>query len=419
MMKSFRDRLPAPAGQRHDLSPWSVLKQSMGKELTRITMPVVFNEPLSFLQRMTENAEYYPLLVQANNSDDPVNRMELVTAFIVSTLSSNLDRLNKPFNPLLGETYELQREDYKIVCEQVSHHPPISALHMESPSVIFEANLCPKLRFSGTQIIIKPEGRMSLTLKRLQETYSWSHVNCVVHNILVGKLWFEQNGQMHISCKQSSLQASIKFKPAGSDQRDLHRFEGHIIDGDERKIRCVFGKWTEYLKVAPYHDLDHSPRRTSEGPRKMYAKLNRLTQSLTVGSSPAGKSSSAEDDNLVHPDWRLLWEANKRPEHSKDHYNFTMFAVALNELPEGDELQRLPRTDCRFRPDIRKLEEGDLDGAALEKSRLEEQQRERRKALKKEGKQWEPLWFKETPEGSWAFTGQYWKREFSAAPEIF
>lgn len=29
---------------------------------------------------------------------------------------------------------------------------------MESASVVFEANICPKLRFSGTQIIIKPEG---------------------------------------------------------------------------------------------------------------------------------------------------------------------------------------------------------------------------------------------------------------------
>lgn len=76
-MNSYRDRLPVPAGQRQEMSPWSVLKQSVGKELTRITMPVAFNEPLSFLQRITENAEYYPLLVQANNSDDPVARMEV------------------------------------------------------------------------------------------------------------------------------------------------------------------------------------------------------------------------------------------------------------------------------------------------------------------------------------------------------
>lgn len=42
-----------------------------------------------------------------------------MTAFIISNLSSNLDRLNKPFNPLQGETFELQRDDYCVVCEQV------------------------------------------------------------------------------------------------------------------------------------------------------------------------------------------------------------------------------------------------------------------------------------------------------------
>ena len=36
--------------------------------------------------------------------------------------------LVKPFNPLLGETYELFIPGkLKFIAEQVSHHPPISA----------------------------------------------------------------------------------------------------------------------------------------------------------------------------------------------------------------------------------------------------------------------------------------------------
>ena len=38
---------------------------------------------------------------------------QYVSAFAVSALASNWDRLGKPFNPLLGETYELQREDFR------------------------------------------------------------------------------------------------------------------------------------------------------------------------------------------------------------------------------------------------------------------------------------------------------------------
>jgi len=38
-----------------------------------------------------------------------VQLFQLVTAFAVSATASNWDRTGKPFNPLLGETYELDR----------------------------------------------------------------------------------------------------------------------------------------------------------------------------------------------------------------------------------------------------------------------------------------------------------------------
>lgn len=38
---------------------------------------------------------------------------QYVAAFAVSALGSNWDRLGKPFNPLLGETYELERPEFR------------------------------------------------------------------------------------------------------------------------------------------------------------------------------------------------------------------------------------------------------------------------------------------------------------------
>lgn len=63
---------------RNDVSIWSVLKHSIGKELSKITMPVGFNEPLTFLQRMTEYMEYARLLRMASEQDDAVERMKYV-----------------------------------------------------------------------------------------------------------------------------------------------------------------------------------------------------------------------------------------------------------------------------------------------------------------------------------------------------
>lgn len=62
--------------------------------------------------------------------------------------------------------------------------------------------------------------------------------------------------------------------------------------------------------------------------------------------------------------------------------------MSLNEIkPDAP----ICPTDSRLRPDIRKLESGDIDGAALEKTRLEEKQRDARRLKKsKKGEEFTP-----------------------------
>lgn len=43
-------------------------------------------------------------------------------------------RLSKPFNPLLGETFELVTPDFRMVTEAISHEPPIVALELQGPN---------------------------------------------------------------------------------------------------------------------------------------------------------------------------------------------------------------------------------------------------------------------------------------------
>ena len=110
------------------------------QELSKIAMPIVFNEPLSFLQRISEYMEHTHLIHEACALSDSIERMQVelnrcsrlvlftgwcrvvrplctslcprcqvVAAFAVSAVASQWDRTGKPFNPLLGETYELTR----------------------------------------------------------------------------------------------------------------------------------------------------------------------------------------------------------------------------------------------------------------------------------------------------------------------
>lgn len=47
------------------------------QELSKITMPIVFNEPLSFLQRITEYMEHTYLIHKACTRSDSVERMQV------------------------------------------------------------------------------------------------------------------------------------------------------------------------------------------------------------------------------------------------------------------------------------------------------------------------------------------------------
>jgi hypothetical protein len=72
---------------------WKVLKDSVGKDLTRFCVPgknsilissVYFNEPISMVQKITECMFYYDIIKKANASNDSLVRMAHVAAFMVS-----------------------------------------------------------------------------------------------------------------------------------------------------------------------------------------------------------------------------------------------------------------------------------------------------------------------------------------------
>ena len=94
----------------------------VGKDLSTIAMPVSANEPTSLLQRLSEQLEYSELLDQAVNApSENGERLLYVAAFATSSFSNSRVKersIRKPFNPMLGETYELVREDKGIRISQ-------------------------------------------------------------------------------------------------------------------------------------------------------------------------------------------------------------------------------------------------------------------------------------------------------------
>ncbi|XP_058499339.1 oxysterol-binding protein-related protein 2-like isoform X1 [Solea solea] len=422
-IKKHRTALPAPMFSRNTISVWSILRKCIGLELSKITMPIVFNEPLSFLQRITEYMEHTYLINRACTMSDSIERMQAVAAFAVSAVASQWDRTGKPFNPLLGETYELIREEqgFRLISEQVSHHPPVSAFHAESLAgdFVFHGSIYPKLKFWGKSVEAEPKGTITLELLKHNEAYTWSNPYCCVHNIILGKLWIEQYGTVEIVNHSTGDKCVLNFKPCGLFGKDLHKVEGYIQDKSKKKRCVIYGKWTECMwSVDPQAYENHK-----KSEKKGDNKKQKNEEPSGADNDDADDMPEVQETVSVVPGSTLLWRIDSRPAHSTMMYNFTNFAMSLNELEPGMK-GTLPSTDCRFRPDIKAMENGKMDEASQEKERLEEKQRASRKERAKTQEEWNTSWFQMgtnvyTSCQEWIYTGGYFNRNYQDLPDIY
>lgn len=60
---------------------WKILKSAVGKDISKFSVPVYMNEPISMIQKVVELMEYENLLVKANAETDSKTRLNLIAAF--------------------------------------------------------------------------------------------------------------------------------------------------------------------------------------------------------------------------------------------------------------------------------------------------------------------------------------------------
>ncbi|XP_061429194.1 oxysterol-binding protein-related protein 6-like isoform X2 [Lethenteron reissneri] len=363
-----RSFLPAPCPDTSGVSLWNILRNNIGKDLAKVSMPVELNEPLNTLQRLCEELEYSELLEQASDTEDPAQRMVLTAAFAVSAYAPTYYRSgNKPFNPVLGETYECIREDkgFRFVAEQVSHHPPISACHCESKTFVLWQDVRWKNKFWGKSMEILPLGTVSLNLPKYGDLYEWNKVTSCIHNILNGPRWIEHYGEITIRNRRSGgCSCKLTFVKGNYWNSNVNEVQGAVMDADGKVLHRLFGKWHEGLYCG------------------------------------------------VPPSAKCIWRPGSMPNDYQLYYGFTRFAIELNELDPAMAAV-LPPTDTRFRPDQRLLEEGNVEAASEEKRRVEETQRERRRNLEEMHLQHQPRFFRRVVDSSgrecWVTNGIYWE----------
>ncbi|GAB2224210.1 hypothetical protein Droror1_Dr00004962 [Drosera rotundifolia] len=381
-----RKKLPDPIEKEKGVNLWAMIKDNIGKDLAKVCLPVYFNEPISSLQKCYEDLEYSYLLDRANEwgkRGNSLMRILNVAAFAVSGYASTEARICKPFNPLLGETYEADYPDkgLRFFSEKVSHHPMIVACHCEGAGWKLWGDSNLKSKFWGRSIQLDPVGVLTLEFDD-GEVFQWSKVRTSIYNLILGKLYCEHYGMMRIQGNQD-LCCNLKFKEQSIIDRTPHQVQGTVLDKNGKTVATMFGKWDESMHY--------------------------------VEGDCCGKGKGNDPTSEAH----LLWRCNKPPKFPT-RYNLTRFAMTLNELTPGLE-EKLPPTDSRLRPDQRYLENGEYEKANGEKLRLEQRQRQARK-MQESG--WKPRWFaKDKYSDTYRYVGGYWEARqhgnWESCPDIF
>ncbi|CAL5368397.1 unnamed protein product [Camellia sinensis] len=86
-----------------------------------VTLPVIIFEPMSMLQKMAELMEYSYLMDLADECEDPYMRLVYACNILLYNNLLSLPTNLKPFNPILGETYEMVNHGgVKFIAEQMA-----------------------------------------------------------------------------------------------------------------------------------------------------------------------------------------------------------------------------------------------------------------------------------------------------------
>ncbi|KAI9260365.1 Oxysterol-binding protein-domain-containing protein [Helicostylum pulchrum] len=377
---SRRTRLPHTVAVKK-LSIISLLRKFIGKDLSSIPLPIMLNEPLNLLQRLCEELEYSELLDHAATQASSMDRLMYVTAFAVSGYASTHYRLGrKPFNPLLGETYECVRTDkgFTFISEKVSHVPNTMACHASSRNFEFRQSFAGDIKFWGQSMDLYTKGQGHVTLTGHQDQFTYTKPMSSSKNLVTGTKYIEHVGEMRVNNHETGEYAIVNFKESksgsgffssgGGNIMDRNKIEAKFFDCRGSLIKEVEGKWNDTLSEV-------------SGPDQ----------------------------------YTVIWRA-KAPDvqEPQEYYGFTQFAMELNEITALEE-SKLPATDTRYRKDQRLFEDGFVSEAEVEKTRVEQFQRERRA----QGESAVPMWFemkedKYHPDGeSWQYKGGYWEARSS------
>eukprot|EP00922_Rhytidocystis_sp_ex-Travisia-forbesii_P063674 GHVS01094692.1.p1 GENE.GHVS01094692.1~~GHVS01094692.1.p1 ORF type:complete len:458 (-),score=88.58 GHVS01094692.1:16-1221(-) len=197
-----------------------------GKGIVGISLPVRIFEPKSLLQRLAEGWGLGPVfLARAAAADGIQERFKYAITFGLASLHAGCCPL-KPFNPILGETYQARWPDgSNLFFEHTSHHPPIAHYCVCGPNNIFTLHgyFEFKGQLKGNYAFAYQEGPCMLDFPdggRIE----WTMPAIKISGLIWGHRLYEWIDNMEFVDKQNNLSCTLQLaaSAATSSAADSH-----------------------------------------------------------------------------------------------------------------------------------------------------------------------------------------------------
>ncbi|KAI1630211.1 hypothetical protein EDD37DRAFT_559176, partial [Exophiala viscosa] len=227
-------------------------------DLSNITAPPFVLDTKSTVELPGFWGERPSVFVAPASSQDPAERALLVLRWFLSSLRNQQysgrapgQGVKKPLNAFLGELFIARWEDEagltRLVCEQVSHHPPVTACRLwnEEHGVSAEGYTRQEISFSGN-LNIKQIGHAIVHLSRHNESFLIPLPDVKVKSIITGSPYPELEGTYYIPSTNGYM-STIVFGSKGlfSSSSKKHSFEAKVYrEGEEGSpLYTVTGNW--------------------------------------------------------------------------------------------------------------------------------------------------------------------------------
>ncbi|XP_030061142.1 oxysterol-binding protein-related protein 9 isoform X4 [Microcaecilia unicolor] len=251
----------------------------LGMDLTKVVLPTFILERRSLLEMYADFFAHPDLFVSIGDHKDPKDRMVQVVKWYLSAFHAGRKGsvAKKPYNPILGEIFQCHwvlgtenednsemvsegpipwasKNNVTFVAEQVSHHPPISAIYAEcyNKRIQFNAHIWTKSKFLGMSIGVHNIGQGCISCLDYDEHYILTFPNGYGRSILTVP-WVELGGECNINCSKTGYSASINFHTKPFYGGKKHRITAEIFSPNDKKSFCsVEGEWNGvmYAKYA-------------------------------------------------------------------------------------------------------------------------------------------------------------------------